>query len=102
MLHAVTLYYLCPEETLSTQLDGHKQWLINGFNAGTIIFAGPLGSGTGGYILFNSEDVDSVTNWLEEDPFVIHKMVSVNVLTILPALRATAFPAQWAEHAKAF
>lgn len=102
MLHAITLYYLCPEETLSTQLDAHKKWLINGFSAGRIIFAGPLSRGTGGFIMFNSEDVDSIYKWLEEDPFVIHKMVSVNVLTILPALRASAFPPQWAEGAKAF
>lgn len=99
MLHAVTLYYLCPEETLSAHRDAHKQWLIKGINAGIIIFAGPLRSGTGGYILFHSEDVKNIHRYLAEDPFVIHKMASVNVLTVLPALRANAFPALWAENA---
>lgn len=100
MLYAVTLYYLCSESELAAQLDEHKKWLIDGVNKAGVIFAGPLESGTGGYILFHNDDEKTLYSYLEQDPFVIHKKVSVNVLGITPMLCAKAFPQQWATNAK--
>lgn len=100
MLHAVTLTYQSQKEEIAAYLEAHKQWLVRGLKEGKIVFAGPLADGSGGYILFNSDDRDSVERFLQADPFIEHHLVSVTLLSIEPALVAQGFPARWAAAAK--
>lgn len=100
MLHAVTLTYLSQEEDIAIHLDAHKKWLIRGFNEGKVIFAGPLTDGTGGYILFYSDNEDSVHHFLKDDPFVEYSLVGVSLISIEPALSSKGFAEKWAEKAK--
>lgn len=99
MLHAVTLTYRCPEEKLAAWLDAHKQWLVKGIKQGEILFAGPLDSHAGGFILFHG-DKDQVNRSLKEDPFVEHQLVDVDMVSVEPALGVQDFPVKWAEKAK--
>lgn len=100
MLYAVTLSYLCSESELATHLDAHKKWLIEGIEKAGVILAGPLKSGTGGYILFHCDNEDDVHAYLAQDPFVIHQKVSLDVRGIEPMLCSKVFPQQWAINAK--
>lgn len=100
MLYAVTLYYLCSESELGAHIDAHKKWLVEGISKAGVILAGPLTSGTGGYILFHVDNEKDIYAYLEKDPFVIHNKVTVNVLNIEPMLCSNAFPPQWAANAK--
>lgn len=100
MLHAVTLTYVSHEKDIARHLDAHKQWLIRGFKEEKIIFAGPLSNGSGGYILFHSENSDSVDHFLKDDPFVEHHLVSVSLISIQPALSSKDFPEKWSENSK--
>jgi len=100
MLHAVTLTYVSHEEDIARHLDAHKQWLIRGFKEEKIIFAGPLSNGSGGYILFHSENSDSVDYFLKDDPFVEHHLVSVSLISIEPALSSKDFSEKWSENSK--
>lgn len=100
MLHAVTLTYLTQPDTISAYLDAHKQWLVRGFNEGKILFAGPLSNGTGGYILFQGDNVSEVHNFLQDDPFIMHSIADAEVMSIELALCAQGFPAKWAEKAR--
>lgn len=100
MLHAVTLTYVSHEEDIARHLDAHKQWLIRGFKEEKIIFAGPLSNGSGGYILFHSENSDSVDYFLKDDPFVEHHLVSVSLISIEPALSSKDFPEKWSGNSK--
>jgi len=100
MLHAVTLTYVSHEKDIARHLDAHKQWLIRGFKEEKIIFAGPLSNGSGGYILFHSENSDSVDHFLKDDPFVEHHLVSVSLINIEPALSSKDFPEKWSENSK--
>lgn len=100
MLHAVTLTYVSHEKDIARHLDVHKQWLIRGFKEEKIIFAGPLSNGSGGYILFHSENSDSVHHFLKDDPFVEHHLVSVSLISIEPALSSKDFSEKWSENSK--
>lgn len=100
MLHAVTLTYVSHEKDIARHLDAHKQWLIRGFKEEKIIFAGPLSNGSGGYILFHSENSDSVHHFLKDDPFVEHHLVSVSLISIEPALSSKVFSEKWSENSK--
>ncbi|WP_316504127.1 YciI family protein [Klebsiella michiganensis] len=100
MLHAVTLTYLTQPDSISSQLDAHKQWLVRGFKEGKILFAGPLSNHAGGYILFQGDSVSEIQNYLQDDPFIIHNIVDAEIMGIEPALCAQGFPAKWAEKAR--
>lgn len=101
MLHAVTLTYLSHAEDIALHLAEHKQWLIRGFKEERIIFAGPLNNGSGGYILFHSDNSDIVHHFLKDDPFVEHNLVDVSLVSIEPALSSKGFPEKWSENSKA-
>lgn len=100
MLHAVTLTYLAEADAISAHLDAHKQWLIRGFTEGKIIFAGPLSSGAGGYVLFQGDNVRDIHHFLQDDPFVLHNIADAEVVSIEPALCAQDFSPQWAGKAR--
>ena len=97
MLHAVTLTYLTQPDAISSYLDAHKQWLVRGFKEGKILFAGPLSTGAGGYILFHGDNVSDIYNFLDDDPFIIYNVAAADVISIEPALCAQEFPVKWAE-----
>ncbi|MBV7406137.1 YciI family protein [Enterobacter sp. ENT03] len=100
MLHAVTLNYIAPAQALAAQLDAHKEWLVEGFTRGLILFAGPLNNGKGGYILFHADSAEDVNAFLQRDPFVIDKLVDCEQVSLDPLLRAADFPARWAGAAR--
>ena len=100
MLHAVTLHYIASAHSLAAQIDAHKEWLAEGFARGLILFAGPLSTGKGGYILFHADSAEDVNTFLQRDPFVIDRLVDCEQVSIEPLLRAADFPASWAGAAK--
>ncbi|KAB7769783.1 YciI family protein [Xanthomonas maliensis] len=101
MLFAVTLTYLRPAPQIQLQLDAHKQWLQRYIQAGTILVAGPLHAEVGGFILAHAPETMQVRAMLAQDPFVIHRLVEVDIQACEPAIRAVEFPAAWAGAAKA-
>ncbi|ELY7393591.1 hypothetical protein SOJ80_003843 [Cronobacter universalis] len=96
MLHSVTLSYLYTPDEIKVHFDEHKAWLVEGFAQGLIILAGPLKNGGGGYILFNSEDIQVVEEFLSSDPFVKYELVQIDIVSTEPALCSKDFPLQWA------
>ncbi|GAB2903862.1 hypothetical protein GCM10027202_36140 [Microvirgula curvata] len=101
MLFAITLNYLRPEQEVQTQLEGHKTWLADNIRQGPILFAGPLVSGTGGFILAHGEQETDMQQMIAADPFDIHQLASFSIQAIAPAIRAEQFPQIWANEAKA-
>jgi len=101
MLYVVTLNYARPIEEVNGHLDAHKQWLGRFTKSGHILAAGPLADGTGGVMLAHCAGSDELEAMMEQDAFVIERVVTVSVQSFEPALRAEAFAAQWAPLAKA-
>lgn len=86
MLHAVTLSYVGAEETLQPHLDAHKKWLVENIQNGSLILAGPLVNGKGGFLLVHKSDQSALTAFLESDPFVKQGLVTVHVQSVIPAV----------------
>lgn len=100
MLHAVTLTYVSPTKEIVSHIEEHKKWLIRGINNGIILFAGPLSDGSGGYILFYSDSMEIVEDFLKEDPFVEYNLVDVSLISTEPAMSTKDFPEKWTAKAK--
>jgi len=100
MIYVVTLSYLRPLDDVNAHFDGHREWLVQHIKAGRILLTGPLEPRTGGLLLVSVADRAELDRMMSEDPFVIHRLVEIEVKAFTPALRAAAFPAEWAAGAK--
>lgn len=100
MLFAITLSYTRPLEEIQAHLEAHKEWLFKYAQAEAILFAGPLQQGKGGFILAHGEDLAGIQKMIADDPFNIHRLATFEVDICDPAIRAHAFPQQWATNAK--
>ncbi|WP_171207544.1 MULTISPECIES: YciI family protein [unclassified Ruegeria] len=65
-------------------VDAHKTWLKTGFEDGLFLLAGTLKE-VGGGVLAVSDDRDAVTTFVAQDPFVIHDVVTPEVLELDPS-----------------
>ncbi|WP_192457388.1 YciI family protein [Musicola keenii] len=99
MLHAITLEYTSPKYEFEKHMDAHKKWLADNIRGGHIIFAGPLENGTGGFILASGINAAEIGMLLSDDPFVIFKLVKIDIKTIEPAICSGSFYSEWASGA---
>ena len=58
----------------------HKQWLQQGFDEGVFLLAGSLGDGQGGGILAKGDTLETIANFVHEDPFVKENVVSPEII----------------------
>ncbi|WP_175760940.1 MULTISPECIES: YciI family protein [Burkholderia cepacia complex] len=100
MLFAIKLNYIRPTEEVHAHLESHKAWLVKHVKAGSILFAGPLLGEAAGLLLAYADHRGDVENMIAEDPFDILGLATFDIQCCDPALRASAFPAQWAGGAR--
>jgi uncharacterized protein YciI len=101
MLFFVTLTYARPIDEVNARFEAHRDWLVTNTRDGRIIVAGPLDTRAGGLIVADCSDRADLDQLLAEDPFVIERLVTVDVLGTAPGLRHEDFPVRWAPDAKA-
>ncbi|BBB66042.1 hypothetical protein UNDYM_1789 [Undibacterium sp. YM2] len=101
MLYLDTLTYIRPIEDVNAHLDTHRDWLVTHTRRGQILIAGPLEDRSGGFLLARCANRDELDHMLALDSFAIHYLVEPQVRGFDAALRAEAFPAEWAPGAKA-
>ncbi|MBO9537876.1 hypothetical protein [Herbaspirillum sp.] len=100
MIYAVLLTYTRPIEEVNQHLEPHKAWLVANVREGSVIFAGPLESKTGGMILASCPNREALNVMMGQDAFIAHKVASYQAHACLPALASAEFPAHWAPDAK--
>ena len=70
-------------------MEAHNAWLRQGFDDGVFLLAGSLKPGPdqagGGAILAHSIDKEALQARLNEDPFVMHRVVETDILEIAPS-----------------
>lgn len=101
MLYLVTLTYVRPLAEVQAHLDTHRDWLVTYTRGGQILVAGPLEDRTGGFVLARSNSRDELDRMLALDSFAVHSLVEHQVRGFDAAMRAEAFPSDWAPGAKA-
>lgn len=73
------------KEQAAKHMAEHKAWLQNGFDDGVFLASGNLSGPPGGGILIHGLNEDELQQRLNQDPFVIHGIVTVQIIEITPS-----------------
>jgi len=66
-------------------MEGHKEWIKNGFNDDVFLLAGGLQPNLGGGILAHNTSLSDYRDRVNGDPFVAENVVSAEILEIAPS-----------------
>jgi len=66
-------------------MEGHKEWIKRGFDDGVFLVVGSLQPNLGGGIVAHNTLLADLEDRVNEDPFVVEKVVSAEILEITPA-----------------
>lgn len=81
----VLLKFSANKDKAGQFMDGHKDWIKDGFDDGIFLLAGSLQPGLGGGILAHETSFEDLQNRVNADPFVAQKVVSAEILEIDPS-----------------
>jgi uncharacterized protein YciI len=66
-------------------MDGHRAWIQRGFDDGVFLLVGSLRPEGGGAIVADDTSLPDLQRRVEEDPFVAEKVVTAEIVEIVPA-----------------
>ena len=66
-------------------MEGHKEWIKNGFDDDVFLLAGGLQPNLGGGILAHNTSLSDLRDRVNGDPFVAENVVSAKILEIAPS-----------------
>ncbi len=69
----------------SKYMDEHIEWLKQGFEDGVFIVAGSIKPNSGGAIVAIQSTMEQIQNRVNQDPFVVEKIVEPEVVEINPS-----------------
>ena len=69
----------------SELMDGHNAWIKRGFDDDVFLLVGSLQPGLGGGIMAHNTSLEDLQVRVNDDPFVVHNVVSAEILDIKPA-----------------
>lgn len=84
-MFVVQLKFSANKSQAAQWMDGHKAWIKRGFDDGVFLLVGSLPPNLGGGILAHQLTRDELQARLNDDPFVAHDVVSVEIIEIVPA-----------------
>lgn len=65
-------------------MEGHNNWIKQGFDDGVFILVGSLQPGPGGSVIAHNTTLSELEERVSKDPFVIENIVTVEILEIEP------------------
>lgn len=65
-------------------MDGHNEWIKQGFEDGVFLLVGSLQPGLGGSIIAHNVSLSGLQDRVNKDPFVTENVVCAEVLEIDP------------------
>lgn len=66
-------------------MERHKEWLKRGFDEGVFVLAGSLQPNLGGGIIAHNTALPDLQKRVNDDPFVVEKVVSAEIIEITPS-----------------
>ena len=66
-------------------MEGHKEWIKRGFDAGVFLLAGSLPPNLGGGIVAHNTSLPDLQGRVNDDPFVIENVVAAEIFEISPS-----------------
>jgi uncharacterized protein YciI len=80
-MHLVLLR-LADESRVPEHLEGHRRWLQQGFDDNVFFLTGGIPQQGGGAIIAAGLSAEELSTRLGEDPFVIHRVVTPEVIEL--------------------
>ncbi len=65
-------------------MEAHNAWIQRGFDDGVFLLVGSLQPAAGGALLADGADREELQRRLDEDPFVVHGVVTAQIHEITP------------------
>ena len=82
----VSLHYIKPLEQIELHLEAHKQFLKAHYAKGDFIMSGAKIPRTGGIILINTMNRETLYALLSKDPFQQHNIAEYEIIEFTPSL----------------
>ena len=70
----------------SQHMEAHNIWLKLGFDDGVFLLSGGLHSRAGGAVFAHNISLQDLQSRVNQDPFVVNKIVNVEIIQITPGL----------------
>lgn len=67
-------------------MQGHKDWIQRSFDDGVFLLAGSLQPRSGGVIVAHATSLSDLQARVNDDPFVVAKVVSAEILEVAPSM----------------
>ncbi|WP_424195783.1 YciI family protein [Ampullimonas aquatilis] len=84
-MFVVQLKFSANKSQAAQWMDGHKAWIKRGFDDGVFLLVGSLPPNLGGGMVAHHITLADLQARLNDDPFVAHDIVSVEIIEIKPA-----------------
>ncbi|MFP6845871.1 MULTISPECIES: YciI family protein [Thalassolituus] len=80
----INLRFAQNKEKASAFMQEHNQWIKRGFDDKVFLMVGSLQPSIGGSVIAHGESREALERRIKDDPFVVEKIVSAEVLEIEP------------------
>lgn len=84
-MFVVTLKFSDNKAKAPDLMGAHKAWIQRGFEQGLFLMVGSLQPNMGGGIFAHDTTREDLEAFVQEDPFVVEKVVTAEILEITPA-----------------
>lgn len=92
-MHIVFLKFGAHRAQAGQWMAAHTQWIQQGLDDGAFLLAGALGDAQGGMVLTARMDPAEVRRRVDQDPLVVHGVVSAEIHAIAPSRMAPGMAA---------
>ena len=84
-MFVVLLKFADNKAQAGAHMEGHNNWIKQGFDDGVLLLVGSLQPNLGGAIVAQAASREELEARVNEDPFVAENVVSAEILEITPA-----------------
>jgi len=84
----ITTTYIAPMEKVVEITPEHRAFLKTQYDAGIMLFSGPLVPRTGGLLFAKAEDISVIQNMIASDPFRVKGIANYEIVETAPVMWA--------------
>ncbi|MGQ4383475.1 YciI family protein [Streptomyces sp. SAS_270] len=85
-MYVVLLRFSTNKAKAPEHMAGHQEWIRRGMDDGVFLLVGSIRPGQGGAVLATGPTPEALQDRIAEDPFVVHDIVTAEVIDIDPNL----------------
>ncbi|MFE6287780.1 YciI family protein [Streptomyces sp. NPDC057877] len=85
-MYVALLRFSANKPAAAEHMAGHQDWIRRGVEDGVFLLVGSIQPGQGGAVLATGTTLEDFQARVAEDPFVVHDVVTAEVIEIAPNL----------------